>query len=161
MNLSVELRLPTAEDGTQVFDLVERCSPLDPNSLYCNLLQCSHMADTCVAATNDGQLVGFVSGYLIPSRLDTLFVWQVAVDQSARGVGLAGKMLAELLAREACSGVRFIETTITQDNKASWALFERLAKTLNAPLERSVMFDKSTHFAGRHDSEMLVRIGPI
>lgn len=161
MSVTTELRQPSAEDGASLFDLVGRCPPLDPNSLYCNLLQCSHMADTCVAAFNGTSLVGFVSAYRIPANPETLFVWQVAIDECARGAGLASKMLSHLLARNACQGVRFIETTITPDNKASWALFERLASHLKTSLERSVLFDKETHFAGRHDSEMLARIGPF
>lgn len=159
--MPIELRKPSAEDGASLFDLVERCAPLDPNSLYCNLLQCTHMADTCVAAIQNEKLVGFFSGYLLPANAETLFLWQVAVDESARGAGLASKMLSHLLARDVCRGVRFIETTITEDNKASWALFERIAKNLKADLNTSVMFDKQKHFAGRHDSEMLVRIGPF
>lgn len=161
MSMPIELRKPSAEDGASLFDLVERCAPLDPNSLYCNLLQCTHMAETCVAAIQDENLVGFFSGYVLPTNAETLFLWQVAVDESARGAGLASKMLSHLLARDACRGVRFIETTITEGNKASWALFERLAKKLKADLNNSVMFDKQIHFAGRHDSEMLVRIGPF
>ena len=161
MSMPIELRRPSAKDGASLFDLVERCAPLDPNSLYCNLLQCTHMAETCVAATQGANLVGFFSGYKLPANAETLFLWQVAVDESARGAGLASKMLSHLLARDTCRGVRFIETTITEDNKASWALFERLAKNLKADINSSVMFDKQLHFAGRHDSEMLVRIGPF
>src|SRR5690606_42164986 len=66
-------------------ELVARCQPLDTNSVYCNLLQCSDFADTAIAAEDaNGQLVGFISGYRPPSRPDTLFVWQVAVDASMR-----------------------------------------------------------------------------
>lgn len=159
--MPIALRKPSSEDGASLFDLVGRCAPLDSNSLYCNLLQCTHMAETCVAASQGKNLVGFFSGYLLPTNAETLFLWQVAVDESARGAGLASKMLSHLLEREACRGVRFIETTITEGNKASWALFERLAKNLKADLNSSVMFDKQIHFASRHDSEMLVRIGPF
>merc|ERR1712169_161542 len=38
-------RKPVSTDGSDVFALVERCKPLDVNSMYCNLLQCSHFAD--------------------------------------------------------------------------------------------------------------------
>ena len=156
------LRKPTAEDGMDVFDLVERCAPLDPNSSYCNLLQCSHFSDTAVAAEKQGELVGFVSGYQIPGRQEpTWFVWQVAVDAKARGLGLAKKMVVEVLNRADMQSVKYIETTITPDNEASWALFRSLAKQLDAPLEDSVMFDETKHFKGRHGTEHLVRIGPF
>ena len=34
------LRAPRADDGSAVNELIERCKPLDENSVYCNLLQC-------------------------------------------------------------------------------------------------------------------------
>ncbi|GAA5524901.1 hypothetical protein Maes01_01460 [Microbulbifer aestuariivivens] len=157
----VLLRKPASEDGAEVHRLISRCPPLDENSIYCNLLQATHFADTSVAAELDGQLVGFVSGYLIPARADTLFVWQVAVAEEGRGMGLAGRMIRDILARPHCQQVRYLETTITPDNKASWALFRGLARRLDAGLEESVMFDRERHFKGAHDSEMLLRIGPF
>ena len=157
----IELRAPTAEEGHRVHRLVAECAPLDPNSLYCNLLQSTHFAATSVAAVAGHQLVGFSSGYRIPARPDTLFVWQVAVGKPARGLGLATRMLRHLLASEGCRGVRFLETSITPDNRASWALFKGLATQLEAPLEESLLFDRERHFAGAHDSEMLARIGPF
>ncbi|WP_115896276.1 diaminobutyrate acetyltransferase [Marinomonas pollencensis] len=157
----IELKKPSALKGMEVNQLVADCAPLDRNSVYCNLLQCDHFRETSVAAERNQLLVGFVSGYLIPASTDTLFIWQVAVSETVRGKGLAKRMLNEILSRSACSQVRFIETTITQANAGSWALFRSLAKALNAPLEESVKFDQETHFKGKHDSEYLVRIGPF
>ncbi|WP_366935614.1 GNAT family N-acetyltransferase, partial [uncultured Microbulbifer sp.] len=91
----------------------------------------------------------------------TLFIWQVAVAEQGRGLGLAGRMLREILARPACAEVRYLETTITPDNAASWALFRSLARKLDANCVDTVMFDRERHFKGRHDSEMLLRIGPF
>ncbi|NVK37781.1 MAG: diaminobutyrate acetyltransferase [Gammaproteobacteria bacterium] len=161
MSLAIELQIPTAEDGMSVYELVQACPPLDNNSAYCNLLQCSHFADTSVAAVLEGQLVGFISGYILPGKPDTLFIWQVAVSDKARGQGLASKMIQHILQRANCQQVQFIETTITESNAASWALFESAAKKLDAQLTRSVMFDQQQHFKGQHDSEWLVRIGPF
>lgn len=155
------LRLPTAEDGVSVFNLIQSCPPLDTNSVYCNLLQCSYFAETSVAAEQDGELVGFVSGYLVPSQSDRLFVWQVAVAEKARGQGLAGKMLKHILSRDFCKNITFIETTITESNSASWALFEGFSKRLNTNIKRSTLFDKECHFRGKHDTETLVSIGPF
>jgi L-2,4-diaminobutyric acid acetyltransferase len=154
-------RSPSLSDGMAVFQLVEKCPPLDTNSSYCNLLQCSHFSSTSVAALVDGELVGFVSGYAIPERPDTLFVWQVAVAEKARGIGLASRMLTHILGRSHCTGIAYLETTITEDNQASWALFEGLAKGLSADLQSSGWMDREAHFSGQHDSEALVRIGPF
>jgi L-2,4-diaminobutyric acid acetyltransferase len=144
-----------------VYQLVKSCPPLDTNSSYCNLLQCSHFSATSVAAELEGQLVGFISGYIIPDRPDTLFVWQVAVSEQARGIGLASRMLKHILSRSQCQQVHYIETSITAENQGSWALFTSLAKKLAAELNSSDWMDKHTHFKDQHDSEALVRIGPF
>ena len=161
MNTAIKLRKPTAEDGMNLFELVERSSPLDPNSSYCNLLQCSHFADTAVAAVREDRLVGFVSGYLKPSNESVWFVWQVAVDAEARGCGLAKRMLKSVLKRSEMSNVKYIETTITLDNDASWGLFKSLAKELECNIEDTPFFKENKHFKGKHDTEYLVRIGPF
>ncbi len=158
---NITLATPEGTDGFGVSQLVDRCPPLDGNSRYCNLLQCSHFSNTSVIAKTDNKTVGFISGYLLPQSNNTLFIWQVAVDNSARGIGLAQKMIHNIVERNVCAHVSHIETTITNDNNASWALFERIAKHYRAPLSRSVMFDRSTHFADAHDTEFLVRIGPL
>lgn len=160
-NDNLEFRRPTAEVGYPLNQLVADSPPLDPNSIYCNLLQCSHFADTAVAVFDEDQLVGFVSGYILPNKPDTLFVWQVVIAQAARGKGLAKRMLKHLLDREACAEVRYIETTITPDNEASWALFRSLARDLNTVLDSKVYFEKDRHFGSQHDDEHLLVIGPL
>lgn len=156
------MRAPQPEDGSAVWRLVGMCPPLDTNSMYCNLLQATHFAETSVSATQlDNSLAGFVSGYRLPSRPQTLFVWQVAVSEAARGQGLAKRMLKHILQRAANNDIDRIETTITESNGASWALFESLARDLSAKLDKKVMFDEAEHFDGEHATEMLVTISPI
>ncbi len=155
------LRPPAVTDGRAVHALVASCPPLDPNSLYCNLLQCSHFAPTCCIAELHARVVGFVSGYLLPHKPEVLFIWQVAAAAEARGSGLGKRMLADLLARPACAGVTTLHTTITQSNRASWALFESFARDLAAPLASSECFERDAHLDGHHESEWLVSIGPF
>ena len=153
-------RPPRKEDGADVWRLIQSCEPLDENSLYCNLLQCDHFGDTCIAAerTSDGALVGWVSAYLLPDEDNTLFVWQVAVDKSVQGMGVGKKLLAALLDREACENVQALKTTITSDNKASWGLFSSLARKRGGELSHEPYFRKDAHFDGKHATEHMVTI---
>ena len=98
---------------------------------------------------------------MLPRKACTLFIWQVVVSSAARGQGLALRMLRELLRRGQHEEVRYLETTITIDNEASWALFRKLARELDAQINVSVAFDKEAHFCGEHETEHLVRIGPF
>ncbi len=155
----VLLRRPCSEDGVVVHQLIKNCPPLDENSIYCNLLQTSHFAGTSIAAVIDNKLVGFASGYLVPERPDTLFIWQVAVAQEARGQGLAWHMIQGILRRPACARVCNLETTVTPGNTASEALFRSFARRFEGTFSASVMFERERHFQGLHDSERLLRIG--
>lgn len=157
----VELRAPTLADGPDVHALIRACPPLDENSAYCNLLQCAHFADTCVTAVDGEGLAGWLSAYVSPAEPDTIFVWQVAVAPRARGTGLGGRMLAELLSRPACRGVRRLTTTITEGNQPSWRMFGRLAERLGAPLTREPCFLEGVHLPAGHSTEHMVAIGPF
>lgn len=155
------MRRPDANDGYAVHELIARCPPLDTNSLYCNLLQCTHFAESCVVALDGERPVGFASAYFVPKQPESLFVWQVAVAPEARNRGLGGRMLMDVLDRPACAGVQYLKTTITETNEPSWSLFEALARRLEAPLEQQLLFDRERHFHGAASSEFLVTIGPI
>lgn len=157
------IKRPVATDGVRINGLVAACKPLDTNSVYCNLLQCTHFAETCALAEHpeSGNLLGFVSAYLLPDKPNTLFVWQIAVSVQARGQGLGKRLLKEILSRPACRGVTCLETTITESNQASHALFLSLAKEHDSNMKTQVLFDKHEHFSGLHDSEILLRIDPI
>ena len=157
----LEFSPPTAEDGPAVHRLIAECRPLDPNSVYCNLLQCTHFADTCVAVKRGGELVGWISAYRPPQEPDVLFIWQVAVGQAARGLGLAGQMITHLLGRPACQDVQQIKTTITPGNSAAWGLFTGVARRLSSPISDAPWFLKGEHFPEGHETEHLVVIGPF
>ncbi|MHB1606766.1 MAG: diaminobutyrate acetyltransferase [Leptospirales bacterium] len=156
------LRPPSSSDGLNVHQLIARCQPLDRNSVYCNLLQCTDFADTSILALDEkGQLAGFISAYLPPSRTETLFVWQVAVDAPVRGRGLGLFMLQSLCIRMLPRGVTHLETTISPGNAASRSLFLKLFSQLGADFSMRVLFSRNEHFNGHHDDEVLYRAGPF
>lgn len=158
----IQITTPTPQDGADVHDLIEACPPLDTNSLYANLLQCSHFANTCaIARDENGKAVGWVSGYIPPTMPDTYFLWQVAVAESARGKNLPRRLVAEIFSRPHLNSVSYLNTTITPENDASWGLFRSLARHLDANLNELSGFDRDKHFNGRHETEVLVRIGPF
>lgn len=152
------LRVPQAEDGAAIWDLVQNCKPLDENSMYCNMIQCDHFAETCVVAELNGDVVGWISAYVLPNDPETLFVWQVAVSEAARGAGLGALMLQAISNREVCDDVTRIQTTITSDNEASWALFRKFGKTQGSKLDAEAYYTQEVHFQDQHKTEHLVTI---
>jgi L-2,4-diaminobutyric acid acetyltransferase len=160
-----------AEHGQALHALVASCKPLDENSLYCNLLQASHFGATSMGAWQQAslglepQLIGSITGYRLPNDPHTLFVWQVAVDKQARGQGLGlqllSHLLAHLLTNQSQTPVTHLQTSITTNNTASWALFKRFAKQLAAPTRTDVLFEHSAHFGGSAPTEHVLTVGPI
>lgn len=157
----IEMRSLESADAIHLNQLVKESTPLDQNSVYCNLLQCSHFSQTSVAAIKDGELVGFVTGYIPPNKPKTLFIWQVAVTESMRGLGLAKKMLKWLVDQPCLQEINRLATTITPGNQASWTLFESLAFEWQAVAERKLLFTAHEHFHGQHDDEYEMSIAPL
>lgn len=154
-------RHPTLADGPQLFSLIAHCPPLDQNSRYCNLLQTSHFSRTCASAWDGSQMVGFVSGYLVPDQPHIYFLWQIAVAAQARGQNLAQQLIDFVLQAKASAEVSHLQTTITAHNTASQKVFQKLAQRYKAPLERTLWLEGDAHFASAQASEWLYTIGPL
>lgn len=157
---SGEIGIPVVADGPALYRITRDSRVLDVNSSYAYLLWCRDFARTSAVAREDGEAVGFVTGYLRPDAPDVLMIWQVAVDASQRGRGVAGKLLGHLLDRLVPEGVRYLETTITADNTASIKLFSALARDRGTELARSELFGAEL-FPDAHLGEDLYRIGPF
>ncbi|MCW8952582.1 MAG: diaminobutyrate acetyltransferase [Rhodospirillales bacterium] len=155
------MRPPSLQDGSAVFALIESSPPLDLNSRYAYFLLCDHFAATTAVAEGDGAIMGFLGGYRPPTRTDTLFVWQVAVGDSARGQGLAGAMLNDILQRPENEKVRFVEATVSPSNEPSRAFFKRFAEQRCAVLEEGPYLEATDFGESGHEAETLIRIGPF
>ncbi|MDT7709114.1 MAG: L-2,4-diaminobutyric acid acetyltransferase [Pseudonocardiales bacterium] len=149
---------PSPRDAGACWELVKATGVLDVNSRYAYALWFRDFSTTSVIARIDGRLAGFVSGYVRPDEPSTLVVWQVAVDESARGRGVAGAMLDTLF--EVVPNVDHMETTITPDNDSSIALFSGFAARRSADVQRSELFGSEV-LGVEHLPEVLFRIGPI
>jgi L-2,4-diaminobutyric acid acetyltransferase len=157
----LHFRHPTIADGAAIWQLVIDAGTLDQNSSYLYLLLCRNFADSCAVAERDGKLVGFVTGFRSIEHPDVWFLWQIGVDPSARGQGLAGRLAHFVLDNLVPQGVRFLETTVTASNEASRALFAGIARRLNTELHESELFTTELFPGTDHEAEPLLRIGPF
>ncbi|MFB7588865.1 diaminobutyrate acetyltransferase [Streptomyces sp. NPDC056169] len=154
---------PTIADGAELWRIARGSGDLDLNSPYSYLLWCRDFADTTsVARDASGRPIGFVTGYLRPDAPETLFVWQIAVEDAHRGSGVAGSLLDDLSARVAADhGISRVEATVTPGNLASDRLFRSYARRHGADVTQEVLFPSAAFPAAGHDSEVLYRIGPL
>jgi len=155
-------RKPTKKDGAAVWQLIKDMKVLDLNSSYSYLMWCEIFSETSIVAEREGNTVGFISGFINPNSPDTLFIWQVAVNASERGRGLATKMLRQLLKRTS-DEVEYVEATVSPSNKPSQSLFKGLAKKLDTNCNISDYFttEDFPEEGEEHEDELLFKIGPI
>ena len=155
-NFQVSFRHPCLDDGIAIHTLVAQSPPLDLNSSYLYFLQASHFAETCLVAEYNNQIVGFVSGYLRPDDNSSLFIWQLVVDKSMRGQGLAQKMLNNLASDVAQqTELTSVCCTISPSNKASQGVFYRFAEKLDLTVEVTDFLTMQHFGETDHEEEQL------
>lgn len=154
--------MPELEDGAEMWRIARAAPGLDLNSSYAYVLYCRDYARTCRIATVGDEVAGYILGNIPPERPNSVFVWQIAVDESFQGRGLAGRMLDQLVSDLIdLDGIDTLETTITDDNAASQRTFRSLAERWgDAPVVTSRLFEEE-HFPDDHDAEPLYEIGPL
>ena len=154
----IELRRPVLQDGSSLWNLARESGTLDLNSPYAYLMWCDQFAESSMLAEVDGRPAGFVLGFRPPEREHVLFVWQVAVADEYRGLGIATRMLGALVDR---SEVRAVEASVTPSNTASQNLFRALARRSGCSC-REEPYIEAEHFPdSEHEPEVLFHIGPI
>jgi len=62
------------------------------------------------------------------------------------------------LQREVCADVKQLQTTITRDNDASWALFRKFAGNHGTKLGVQAYYTQALHFRDQHSTEHMVTI---
>jgi len=157
------IRAMSAGDGRAVWRLVKASGVLDVNSSYAYLLWCRQFGVTSVVAEDgeSGEIVGFVTGFRPPEHPEVIFVWQVGVDASMRGRGLAKRLLLELVALPGCAGVTHMETTVTPSNAPSRALFRSFGRAMEAEVAVGPYLTEEMFPDAGHEAEELFRIGPF
>ena len=119
--MNPEIRRLSYADLPQVIAIERRAFPA-PWSLAMFVLELSKPSGICLAATQDGRLVG----YLICSRYDIVWhIMNVAVDPVLQGRGIGSALLRHLLDEETVDSDRFT-LEVRQSNDPAIRLYERL-----------------------------------
>ena len=116
----VEIRALSYPDLPQVIAIERRVFPT-PWSLAMFVLELSKQSGICLAAVDEGGLVG----YMICSRYDTVWhIMNIAVDSGHQQRGLASALLADLYRRVGDEQARFT-LEVRRSNAVAIHLYER------------------------------------
>lgn len=136
---------------------------VDPNSPYSYLMLGEYFPDSCAVAVRDGDLVGFVTGFTPAVDPETLFVWQIAVADRARGNGLGSHLLDHVVNRPQVPRLRYLEATVTPSNEQSRRLFRAFAERWRTDCVEEDLFSEEDFPSGdgypEHEREIRFRIG--
>lgn len=153
-------RTPNKFDGKHIWELVRAGGKLDLNSPYFYLAMSHWFSQSCmlVEDTETKRLIGLVIGFRHPSNRNKLFIWQIAVDEQYRGLGIALNLLDQLTED---SEIRFVEATISPSNYSSRRLFEKWATAKHVDIKKSSCFVETDFPDQLHEQEDLYVIGPL
>jgi ribosomal-protein-alanine N-acetyltransferase len=120
MSQDLEIRRLTYSDLPHVIAIERRAFPT-PWSLSMFVLELSKPSGICLAALQNGRLVG----YLVCSRYDTVWhLMNVAVDPARRREGIASKLMAHLF-DAADRPLEQYTLEVRESNDGAIALYER------------------------------------
>ena len=121
---ALEIRRLAYADLPQVISIERRAFPT-PWSLAMFVLELSKPSGVCLAATRDGQIVG----YLVCSRYDQVWhVMNVSTNPDLRRQGIATGLMTELFARIGGDDAR-ITLEVRPTNEAAIKLYQGLGFT--------------------------------
>ncbi|MCE8027711.1 diaminobutyrate acetyltransferase [Halomonas daqingensis] len=151
---------PTIHDAKDMYHLACETTQLDRYPEYFYLLWCRDFQETSLIAKKDGDLIGFVIGYIRPDFPSTLLIWQQATQKSVINRGLGVRLLNDLICRCKDRGVDFVEATIDPCNYTAERTLLGISKMHRTSMEKAVIFEQK-HFSVEHHAEMLVKVGPL
>lgn len=161
MNSSILFRIPQKKDAKRIVDLIKIGGTLDLNSEYLYLLQTTHFNETCCVAVCEDEIIGFVSGYLVPNEEEKLFIWQVAVSSKFRGQNLAKQIIMDIFNRNNLKKqIKYILSTVSPSNKSSQRVFEKVSIDFDTDIKSKTLFSLND-FIDAHEEEVQYLIGPI
>ena len=135
------IRNVKVDDIKEVYKLLVANRPyVGLNSRYTYFLLAKDFSDTCVVAEYDSKIIAFSSGYIPPSRQDTIFNWETVVHRDYRGHGLQKRMLLHQIKT---ANAKYFEGTVNPSN------------------EKKLLFTEEDFENDGHEAEVLYRIGPI
>jgi len=93
-----------------------------------------HFHATSFVAERDGDLAGFLVGFLSPSQPDAAYIHFVGVSPSVRGSGLARRLYERFFALAAADARQVVRAITAPQNAASIAFHTAMGFTVTAPI---------------------------
>jgi ribosomal protein S18 acetylase RimI-like enzyme len=122
----VEFRAATGADHARVVAVVDEWWGGRPMASMVQRLFFEHFGETSFIAEADGELAGFLIGFISPSKAQTAYVHFIGVDPGRRGTGLGSELYRRFFVHARDAGCGWVECITGPVNTGSIAFHTRL-----------------------------------
>jgi ribosomal protein S18 acetylase RimI-like enzyme len=129
----IELRIATAADYDQIIAVVDQWWGRPIGHALARVFL-DHFHATSTIAESDGELAGFLIGFLSPSQPDAAYIHFVGVHPSLRGNGLARVLYERFFALARANGRQLVSAITAPQNAGSIAFHTAMGFTVSAPI---------------------------
>lgn len=156
--MNIRVKHPILVESNDMWELAGKAG-LDVNSSYSYLMMTKFFNDRCFVIKENDDVIGFVTGFILKD--DVYFVWQIAIDPDYQG-----NRLSQVLLQSAVETlmdkhqIKFIQATVSPDNKASMGLFKAISSKYNTFFAVKEGFTEN-HFPDDKPEEKLIQVGPL
>jgi predicted GNAT superfamily acetyltransferase len=133
MEPDVSLRAATAADYDRIAAVVDDWWGR-PIQYALPRLFLDHFHDTSLVAEQDGQLAGFLVGFMSPSNPEGAYIHFVAVNPRFRGNGLARRLYETFFDRAKAEGRHVVRAVTASHNSASIAFHTAMGFIVTGPI---------------------------
>ena len=132
----MEIEKFVINDNENVSTLLTNCTPyVLPHHPYIYWIMCEYFPSLCFVAKEDDAIIGFVCS-LHSTEKNSIFIWQLAVDNAYRQIGVAKLLCEKIINYSRSYGLNSIQMTINSENVASVTFFSSLARQYGTSLKR-------------------------
>jgi L-2,4-diaminobutyric acid acetyltransferase len=112
-------------DIEKVQSLIKRNGPyVYSYNIYVYWILSKYYNSTTIVAEYNNNIIGIITGLQSIDK-NTIFIWQLCVDEVYRRQNIAIKLINSLFESSKRMGIKAIELTITEENHKSLALFKK------------------------------------
>ncbi len=129
----IRLRTATAADYDQIVAVVDGWWGRPIRHALARVFL-DHFHATSTIAESDGELAGFLIGFLSPSRPDAAYIHFVGVHPGLRGSGLGRVLYQRFFALAAADGRQLVTAITAPQNAGSIAFHTAMGFTVTAPI---------------------------
>jgi len=137
------IRKSSVEDFRELHKLVGRIEKIVQHPPHFYKIMLRYFGNTIILAEEDGELAGFLLGFISQNNPEEYFIWQLGVDPRYRGRKIASKIMKETVETAREKGCKLVTATVETVNIPSQQLFESSGFRIVTEQERGELIEEN------------------